>query len=435
VHTVQSKTARPDRAAEVVIEKLGSRGDGIADSEAGPIFVPDALPGERLLVKLGKPRADGLAAKPVERLEASPYRIEAPCPHFAQCGGCAVQHMDDALYAEWKRGLLLEALERRGLPTDVIGELVRCTPARRRLRFSAIGRQSAAVLGFNQRGSNQIIDLKTCVVAAPVIREKFNPVRELLAGLLKSKQACDVEILAAENGLDLLLVGKINLNALYRLALVDFAGAYGFTRLSLQKDERAEPEVVVQFDAPEVHFGDVPVHPPPGAFLQPSAEGEAALRHAIQELIPPDTLHLTELYAGCGAFGLPLAKAGFRVAAYEGDPAMVKALTQAAGRNALGGRIAGRTRNLVRQPLMPRELAEADAVLLDPPRTGAAAQIDSLAESGVPAIIYVSCNPGTFARDGAALADAGYELAHVIPVDQFVYTPHLELVGLFVRPA
>ncbi len=419
----------------MVIDRLGARGDGIAETEAGPVFVPNALPGERTLVRLGKPRGDGFVAKPVERLSASADRAEPPCPHFGQCGGCAVQHLTEQAYAEWKRGLLLEALQRRGLPTDVVGDLVLCEPERRRLRFAAVGRRGSAVLGFNRRESNQIIDLSTCSVAVPAIVAKLEPLRALLGQLLKPKQSCDVEIVAAENGLDLLLVGRINLSTPVRMLLVDFAGAEGFTRLSLQKDERSEPEVVVEFDAPQVRFGDIPAHPPPGAFLQPSQDGERALRQAVQELMPPGTGKVVELYAGCGAFGLPLAAAGFRVAAYEGAVDMVKALTQAAGRNGFGGRISGHVRDLVRQPLRPTELAGMDLVLLDPPRGGAAAQVELLCESQVPAIVYVSCNPASFARDGAMLAEAGFELAHVTPVDQFVYTPHLEVVGLFLRKA
>ena len=428
-----SKTARPDRAAEVVIERLGGRGDGIAQTEAGPMFVPNALPGERLLVRVGKPRGEGFTAKAVEHLETSPARTEPPCPHFGQCGGCAVQHLSEEAYAGWKRGLLLEALERRGLPLEAAGDLILCEPHRRRLRFAAVGRKGSAVLGFNRRESNQIVDLSACAVADPAIATKLEPLKDLLAKLLKPKQLCDVEIVAAENGLDLLLVSKISLNGRNRMLLVDFAGAEGCTRVSVQADERFPPEVVVEFDAPQIRFGDVPAHPPPGAFLQPSADGEQALRQAVQALIPPGTMKITELYAGCGAFGLPLAAAGFRVTAYEGDEAMVKTLTQAAGRNSLGGRIAGRVRDLVRQPVRPSELADTDLVLLDPPRNGAAAQVELLAESDVPAIIYVSCNPATFARDAAMLAEAGYDLRHVTPVDQFVYTSHLEVLGLFLR--
>lgn len=428
-----SKTARPDRAAEVVIERLGGRGDGIASTDAGPLFVQNALPGERLLVRVGKPRGEGFTAKAVELLESAADRVEPPCPHFNQCGGCAVQHLAEAPYAEWKRGLLLEALERRGLPLDVVGDLILCEPGRRRLRFAAVGRRDSAVLGFNRRESNQIVELSTCSVADPAIVAKLAPLKDLLAKLLKPKQLCDVEILAAENGLDLLLVGKINLNGRNRMLMVDFAGAEGFTRVSLQADERFPPEVVVEFDAPQIHFGSVPAHPPPGAFLQPSADGEQTLRQAVQALIPPGTLKISELYAGCGAFGLPLASAGFRITAYEGDEAMVRSMTQAAGRNALGGRIAGRVRDLVRQPVRPVELADCDLVLLDPPRNGAAAQVELLAESRVPAIIYVSCNPATFVRDAAMLVEAGYDLTRVTPVDQFVHTPHLEVVGLFVR--
>ena len=432
MRTAHSKTARPDRAAEVTIERLGGRGDGVTTTDAGQVFVPNALPGERMLVRLGKPRGEGFSASVVERITSSDDRIEAPCPHFSKCGGCATQHVATDVYADWKRGLLIEALERKHLPTDVVGEMVQCAPARRRLRFATVGRRDSAVLGFNTRSSNQIIDLTTCTIADPAILKLLEPLRALLAGMLKPKQACDVEMMAADNGVDMMIVGRINLDSGRRIALAEFAGLYGLSRISLQKDDRAEPEIVVQFDAPEIRFGETAAHPTPGAFLQPSLEGETALRLAVQELMPPDSLRVTELYSGCGALGIPLAAAGYRVSAYEGDAEMVRVMTQAAGRSALGGRISGTMRDLVRQPLQGKELDECDVLLLDPPRNGAAAQIELLAESNVPAIIYVSCNPASFARDAAVLAEGGYELMHVVPVDQFVHTPHLELVALLV---
>ena len=427
-----SLTARPDRALDVTIERLGGRGDGIATTPAGPVYVPNALPGEEVLVRLGKPRAEGLAARVVERRTDSADRIEPVCKHFGRCGGCAIQHLAQPAYAVWKRDLLLEILARRGFDdASIVADLVLCPPQRRRVRFAAIGRKGVAVLGFNARGSNQVIDLEMCSTADPRIVAILPALREALGDVLTPKMACDVEIVAAESGLDLLLVSRVSMNGKRRQRLIDFAGQHGVARVAFQQDERFQPETIIQFEAPIVRFGETSVPFPPGAFLQPSAAGEQALREAVQLLIPPGSMRVVELFSGCGAFGLPLAAAGFRVAAYEAEEAMIQALGLAAGRAGLGGRVTGHVRDLVRQPLRPEELEGADVILLDPPRNGAADQVEQIADSAVPAVVYVSCNPASFARDAAVLADGGYVLRQVIPVDQFVYTPHLELVALF----
>ena len=429
-----SRTARPDRALDIVIERLGSRGDGIAETPLGPVFVPNALPGEDVLVRIGKPRADGMAASVVERRSDSDDRIAPLCRHFGRCGGCQTQHLAEPAYAAWKRELLLDALARRGFDDEsIVADLALCPPQRRRLRFAAIGRRNGAVLGFNARNSNQVIDLAECPIADPRIAALLPPLRLVLGEVLPPKMACDVEIVAAEDSLDLLLVSRVSMNGKRREQLIAFAGEHGVSRISFQSDERFPPEVIIQFSAPLVRFGETAVAFPPGAFLQPSSAGEQALREAVQLLMPPGTLRVVELYAGCGAFGLPLAAAGFRVAAYEGEAAMIQAMTQAAGRASLGGRITGNVRDLARQPLRAEEMNGADLVLLDPPRNGAASQAAQIAASTVPAVVYVSCNPATFARDAAMLSDGGYTLRQIIPVDQFVYTPHLELVALLQR--
>jgi 23S rRNA (uracil1939-C5)-methyltransferase len=429
-----SLTARPDRALEVTIERLGGRGDGIAETPAGPVYVPNALPGEDMLVRLGKARAEGMAGKVVERRSDSADRIDPTCRHFGRCGGCATQHIGQSAYAAWKRDLLLEALARRGFEDpSIVADIVLCPPERRRLRFAAIGRKGDAVLGFNARGSNQVIDLEMCSIADPRIVAVLPALREALGDVLTPKMTCDVEIVAAENGLDILLVSRVSMNGKRRQRLIDFAGEHGVVRVGFQGDERFPPETIIQFEAPVVHFGATAMPFPSGAFLQPSAAGEKALREAVQLLIPPGAMRIVELFSGCGAFGIPLAAAGFRVAAYEAEEPMIYAMGQVAGRADLGGRISGRVRDLARQPVRPEEMDGVDLVLLDPPRNGATAQIEQIADSDVPAVIYVSCNPASFARDAGTLADSGYTLRQVIPVDQFVHTAHLELVALFQR--
>jgi len=422
---------------KVRIERLGGRGDGVAASPLGPLFVPFTVPGDRVAVRPGASRGDGLAATLVELIEPGPARATPPCPHFGSCGGCALQHVAPADYLAWKRGLVVEALRQRGLDPPV-GETVAAAPGqRRRARFAlaAIGGRGHA--GFNERASHRIVDLAACPVAAPPLVALLAPLRRLAPDILKAGGRGEAAATLTETGIDLLLRcdGAPGRARLERLAA--FAAEADLARLSWQPPhagrQAVQPaETIVRRRAPVVTFGGVAVELPPDGFVQPTAAGEAALRDLVRGALD-GCRRVADLFAGCGSFAFALARAGARVAAFERDADAVGALTTAARRSDLAPRIEAAARDLDRRPLAGPELAPLDGVVLDPPRPGAAAQARALADSRVPVVAYVSCNAGSFARDARTLVDGGYRLERVTPVDQFLWSPHVEVVGVFRR--
>nr|WP_114861511.1 methyltransferase [Azospirillum brasilense] len=430
-HRPSPRTAAP-RIAEVTVTEVGARGDGIASFDDAKLFVPLTVPGDRVRVAVKEPantKGDGLRADLLEILEAGPGRAAPPCSHFGTCGGCTLQHMEDAAYAAWKVGLVQGALARVGLG-DVPMEPLSRTPAaaRRRARFAALKRGRRVWLGFNERMSHRLTDLAECPVLRSGLFALVEPLRGLLLSVLPDGGACDVIATDLEGGIDLVLVGPRSLDRAARERLVAFGEAEGVARISWQADERGTPEPIAHRRPLAVSFAGLPVTPPPGAFLQASAEGEAALVAAVLANIG-EPKRVADLFAGLGTFAVPLAQRA-AVHAVEGDAPALAALNKAAG--AL--RLTTERRDLFENPLTAKELARFDAVVFDPPRAGAAAQAQALAGSKVPRVVAVSCNPATFARDARTLVDGGYVLSRVYPVDQFLWSAHVEVVGVFSRP-
>lgn len=423
------------RTAELTVTEIGARGDGIASWEGAKVFVPLTVPGDRVRVRLkdsgSDSKGEGLRADLLEILEPGPGRGTPPCRHFGTCGGCTLQHMSDEAYAAWKVGLVQGALARVGLGDAATGSsmepLSRTPPAaRRRARFAALKRGKRVWFGFNERQSHRLADLEECPVLSPRLFALVEPLRALLLGILPDGGGCDVIATDLEGGIDLVLVGPRSLDRAARERLVAF-GDVSVARISWQPDDRGSPEPVVHRRPVAVRFAGLPVTPPPGAFLQASAEGEAALVAAVMENIG-EAKRVADLFAGLGTFSVPLAQRA-AVHAVEGDAPALAALNKAAG--AL--RLTTERRDLFENPLTAKELARFDAVVFDPPRAGAAAQAQALAASKVPLVVAVSCNPATFARDARTLADGGYALTRVTPVDQFLWSAHVEVVGVFKR--
>ncbi len=419
------------REIEGRIERLGAQGDGIMESPAGRCYVPYTVPGDRVMVRLGRPKGDGIAAQLREVLEPGPDRVEPPCPHFHACGGCALQHLADPAYAAWKRDLVVRALARHGLGEVEVAPLVRTAPgSRRRADFVARRVGAAVLLGFHEAESRRIVDLQTCLVLAPELVALMAPLRAALAPLLRPGQSLDARATLTESGIDLALVSELPADAATRAGLADFAAAADLARLALLRPDGEGEDVVVR-RTPLLRFGDVPVTPPAGGFVQASAAAEAAL---VAEVLAGvgEARRVADLYAGCGTFSFPLA-ARAKVHAVEGDRAALAALQAAAIAAGLAGRVNAERRDLARSPLAAAELDRFDAVVFDPPRAGAREQAAELARSKVPAVVGVSCSPASFARDAALLAAGGYRLMRLAPVDQFLWTPHVELVGTFRR--
>lgn len=413
----------------LTIERLGARGDGIATLDGKLVYVPYALPGEVVQVEvgLGKSgrRGEGLAAALVRIERPSPERVEPPCRHFGFCGGCAVQHLADNEYRQWKTGQIVEALGHRGL-RDVPVEPMVVTPPQRRRRasFTAQKTRSGTILGFHERASHRLIDLSECPVMLPQIEALIGPLRGLLDKLLRAG-AAQTLVNATDTGLDVSIVARQPLDLAGREMLAGFAAAQSLARLSW------DGEPVTTRRTPLLELGELTVEPPPGAFLQASVEGEQAMRHALRRWIGK-ARSLADLYGGIGTLSLPLVPQ-FRVHLVEGDAAAVAAAAKTARQPTARSRLTVEQRDLARRPLAPDELARFDAVVFDPPRAGAAEQAAMLAHSEVPTVIAVSCDPATFARDARLLADGGYRLETVLPIDQFLWSNHVELVAHFAK--
>jgi 23S rRNA (uracil1939-C5)-methyltransferase len=297
--------------------------------------------------------------------------------------------------------------------------------------LAAIGRRDGIVLGFRERGSHRIFQLHDCVVASPAINGALEALRTLLAAVLEPGAPAEIAVAETDGGLDVLIAWDRlpGLGALERLAAAAEAG--GLARLSWQSPDHGVVPVVAR-SAPTVSFAGVVVELPAGGFLQPTLEGERLLVEAALAGLPRSAAVVADLFCGCGTFTFALAERA-QVHAVESDAAALAALERAARRAGLWGRVTGERRNLEQNPVGERELARFDAVLFDPPRGGAREQARALAESAVPTVLAVSCNPASFARDARTLRDGGYALEGVVPVDQFLWSPHVELAAVFRR--
>ncbi|GEP02108.1 class I SAM-dependent RNA methyltransferase [Methylobacterium oxalidis] len=407
-------------AVTVTIRHLGARGDGIAE-DGTP--VPGALPGEQVAIRRAGPRAELVAVE-----APSPDRIAPFCPYFGRCGGCAVQHLAPVPYAGWKRGLVTGALSQAGL--DLEPEPLRdaAAPGRRRITLHVRAVEGRAEAGLMAARSHALVAIDHCPITVPALHGAPEVARRLSAPLGHGRKPLDVAVTATLAGLDVDIRGHGPVSEGVRAALVRLAEELDLARLALHGD------TVVERRQPAILSAGLPRVPPPGSFLQATQTGEAILSDLVLDALEGRPKRVADLFAGSGPFTLALARRS-EVHAVEGEAAALASLDRAA-RAATGlRRVSVERRDLFRRPLLAHEADAYDAVVLDPPRAGAQALAAQLAQSRVPQVIMVSCDPGTFARDAAALVAGGYALERVTPVDQFAYSGHVELVGVFRRPA
>ena len=416
---------------EIEIKTLGARGDGVSDHEGKPVFVPMTLPGDRLLVKLVGERSGGLKAEILELQEQASDHIEPPCQHFGPCGGCTVQHVAPDYYQKWKRDIVIQALRRKGFSGGEVADLIQVEAGtRRRAVFAAEARGKKIDLGFHERESHKVIDIVDCKILTSSLGKILPPMRELLKILLGPDQSkADITVIDSPAGLDVLVVTDAKLTLEGREAITAFAEINKIARVAWSHP-KGEAEPVAIRDKPIQMFGDIPVLPPEGAFLQPSQEGQDILTKLVLDYLPENVETVADLFSGCGTFTFPLSKKA-HVHAVEGDERAIAALTSASRRNDTDHKVTTDCRDLVKDPVTADELLGGDCVVLDPPRTGAKEQCYELAQSDIGTIIYVSCSPTTFARDAKILVESGYALKEVTPVDQFIWSGHLELVACF----
>ena len=420
-----SPPPRPRPAAPEVrdldIVSVGARGDGLA--EPGPIYAPFTLPGERIRAKIVGDRAEML-----EILAASPERQAAPCAHFGRCGGCQLQHWGEASYLAWKRQQVVEALAKRGLGGGQVEPVI---PAwgegRRRAAFHA-GRVGAQVrVGFIERGGARLTPISQCPVLAGPLEALALKLAPLAALVLPQRGDVTIACLWSETGADVAIKGAAS--GVYRSAFAALAAqaeALDLARLTI------DGEPIVTRRAPLLRMGAARVTPPPGAFLQPTALGEEALARLALEAVS-GAARVVDLFSGVGTFALRAA-ASAEVLAVETDDAMLVALKAAA--DGAGGalkQVSTLRRDLLRTPFSSLEMKKFDAAIIDPPRSGARLQAEQIARAPVRKLAYVSCDPASFARDVKVLIEHGFGLTRVTPIDQFRWSPHIELVGALER--
>ena len=399
------------------ITVLGHQGDGIGNAPAGRAYVPFALAGERWA------RAGG-AFRLVS--EPSSDRRTPPCPHFGVCGGCVAQHMSGELYLKWKRQILVDAFQHADI-NAIVEPLAPILPGtRRRLVMTAMWLPSGVALGFHERGSDRLVTITDCIIADPIIVEALPVLRQLAARLLPRREQVRVIVTKTDSGIDVGFEGaKQEIGAADRSALASLLANTRILRVSVDGDPiiaRSEPYLTV---------GAAKVLPPPGVFLQAAALAEAIMIERVVAAVGK-AKRVCDLFSGLGTFALPLSRTA-TILAIDNDAKALAALNTAA-RNTQGLKpIETRQRDLMREPLSRKELEDVDAVVFDPPRAGAEAQAQSLAKSKVGTVVAVSCNPATLARDVAILLDGGYELQTLLPIDQFLYSNHLEAIAVLVH--
>ena len=407
----------------LIISRLGHRGDGVADTPAGAVFVPYALPGETVTVELVRGHPDRRKLLHVEI--ASPERIAPICPHFGICGGCAVQHWAEERYRAWKRDLVVTALAHAGLDAPVDDLIDAHGEGRRRAVFHA-RRDTHDILrvGFAALRAHDIVAIDHCPILAPGLSGALRVAWAIAEVLRPTAKPLDIQATATAQGLDIDVRGSGPLTPARMAELVRLTETLKLARLT------RHGEMVAQRAAPTVPMGRAIVPLPPGAFLQATEAGEAALARLVAGHVG-EVKAVADLFCGVGPFALRLAERA-RVTAIDADAGAIAALVRAAPAPGLKP-VTAQVRDLFRQPLGGNELKGFDAVVFDPPRQGAEAQAKALAASKVRTIVAVSCNPATFARDARILTDGGYRLTQVTPVDQFRYSAHVELVARLAR--
>jgi len=386
------------------------------------------VPGDLARILPGEKKGEGVFAELLELIESGPARVDPACIHFGICGGCALQHLDDASYSSFKRDQVARALSHHGLgDVEVAAPLVVPARARRRTRLTARRSGERVLLGYLERGSHRMVGITECPVILPRLEALLAPLRGLLANLLGVKDTLHLTLTATDTGVDLLIAGDRRPNMRGLQSLATFAEAQDLARITW--DSKEGPEAVAVRRPPTVQLGRAGVPLPPGAFLQVTKDSEDWMTEMAREAVA-GAKHVADLFAGCGTFTAVLAERA-AVSAFESSAEMVEACRR--GLNHARGLhpVTLARRDLFREPLTVKELARFDAVVIDPPRAGAKAQTETLAASRVPVVAAFSCNPATFARDARVMVDGGYRLERVTPIDQFRWSSHVELAAVF----
>ncbi len=397
----------------IVVSRLAQKGDGVAETAGGLIHVPKVLPGEVLDIEAGKLRTV---------LTSSPDRVTPFCPHYDLCGGCKFQHWREEPYRVWKRGLVVAALAQQGLAAEVKNLIDAHGAGRRRVSLHVRLLEGVWRAGFMEQKSHDLCAINAC----PVLVASLSRAAEIATAFGPSLGNCDVALTAAANGIDVAVRAERSAVAKRFAALSTVLNEFGLLRLSVNG------ETVAMREQPVVQMGAAHVPLPVQSFLQSTAAGENELWHLVLASRPRKARHVADLFSGVGTFSLRLAE-HLPVTAIDSDKPAIASLQKAARATQGLKPVAANVRNLFAAPLTATELKDHDWVVLDPPRAGAESQARQLAKSAINAVTYVSCDVQSFTRDARLLADGGLVLKSVTPVDQFKWTAHVEMVGVFAR--
>ena len=415
---------------KINIDSLGGRGDGITDINGNTFYVPYTVPGDIVDVKV-----NGNKARLRHIHEKSEHRVDAVCKHFTKCGGCKLQHVEGEFYKNWKTDLIKTALVNQGID-DVNVLPIQTSPlnSRRRTSLQAIGRgDGKLVLGYAEKSSHNLIDIEVCPILVSEIANFIKPLKAFLSKLLSKQQKITIQITKGDNGLDVIFKGKGEVDLDLRMDLAEFAQKHDLARISWYDTSAKRPyfEMLAERRKPYVKFGGNKVFFPEGSFLQATMQGQEALVSAMLEGIEGAS-RVVDLFSGCGTFSIAAAKTA-TVHAVENNNDMLSALKNSANMMTNIKQVTSELRDLFLRPLLPHELNKYDVAIIDPPRAGARHQMTEIINSDIKTLIMVSCNPITFARDVQGLTDAGFTMGAVRPVDQFLFSPHLEIISVFKR--
>lgn len=419
------------REVEAMISSLGLQGDGVAEINGAAVYVPYVLPGERVNLSV-----QGRKGRLLELIEPSPDRTVPACHHFGpetdECGGCALQHLGPAYYARFKQDVVQRALAHVGFDhVEILPTINSPVQSRRRAGFTLKKVAGNLLIGFHKRQSQQIIPVQECHVLHPAVFAAKDEIATVTRPFFdtRTELTLTAHVTLATNGIDLDLAGDLDegtLTLTERETVVALLKDSNIIRLTINSAPFWQKQDVL------AEFAGTRVALPPRGFLQATKEGEQALQEIVSNAVR-GAFKITDLFSGCGTLTFAAAQHA-SVHAVEADATAGAAIARAHQGPAIKT-VTAETRDLYRQPLMPPELKNFDVVIMDPPRAGAQAQAAQLAKSSVPLVVSISCNPKSFARDARALVDGGYTFETVRPVDQFLFSPHIELAGIFRREA
>lgn len=420
----------------LTITKINSSGEGVAFNEADEtILVPFTLPGEVVEVTIDPSSVRGMVRRGSLQkiIQKSLHRQTPPCPYFGICGGCQLQHLNHDFYKSYKKGLVEETFQVHKLTGEILDPLLFGPNIRRRINFKAIRHGQQIHLGYHRRRSHEVLDIEHCPLLLPEFTPLLQSLKLALLPCLKEGEEVNVFLTKVNNGFDGAVVFEYhkNLSIQQTSLLTEWAISYHIIKLIL-KFPKGE-DLLVHHASPQVMFSGVPVLFPAHTFLQTSEAAEAHMVEIALSLLPKSPKRIADLFSGLGTFSFPLARHGY-VEAFEGDFKAVQYLNLSAQQNKLSHVVRATQRDLFKYPLSMIELNHYDVVVLDPPRAGAVTQIKNLAGSSVKTIIMISCNTNTFARDAQLLVKNGYKMNETHLVDQFLWSPHIELISSFVRP-